>query len=61
MELELDEYISTKIQNGSIKEKHYDFYRKKLVGLLNNPTTEYSNQEIKGAINVLDNKFGKER
>lgn len=61
MELELDEYISTKIQNGSIKEKHYDLYRKKLVGLLNNPTTEYSKQEIKSAINVLDNKFGKER
>lgn len=61
MELELDEYISTKIQNGTIKEKHYDFYRKKLVAKLNDPTPEYSQKEIKAAIKVLDNKFGKDR
>ena len=61
MELELDEFISTKIQNGSIKEKHYKLYRDKLVAKLNDPTPEYSQKEIKAAIRLLDNKFGKER
>ena len=60
MELELDEYISTKITNGSIKEEHYGLYKKKLLEKLNDPTTEYSKQEIKNAIRVLDSKFGKE-